>query len=54
MIKDICAICEKPFPVNEPRFLHFIGHVQKGEAVATFNKRGDWFFHKKDEKEKRV
>ncbi len=45
-MKDICAICEKPFPVKIPRFLHFIGHVQKGEAIGRFDKKGNWWFEK--------
>jgi hypothetical protein len=45
-MKDLCAICGKPFPVDTTRFLHFIGHIQKGEAVGRFNDKGNWRFEK--------
>lgn len=43
---DTCGICEKPFPVNEHRFLHFIRHIQAGEAIGHFDKKGNWWFEK--------
>jgi hypothetical protein len=46
MKKDTCGICDKPFPVNTTRFLHFIEHVQRGEAVGHIDKHRNWWFDK--------
>lgn len=45
--QDTCGICEKPFPVSELRFTHFIKHVQRGEATIRIGRRGNWWFEKK-------
>ena len=45
-MKDQCPICNKPFPVNQPRFLHFIRHIQAGEAIGRFDRKGTWWFEK--------
>ncbi len=45
-MKDTCGICDKPFPVNIPRFLHCIRHIQAGEATGQFDQYGNWRFEK--------
>ncbi len=47
---DLCGICDKPFPKNLPRFLHFIGHIREGKAIGILDPvRGNWKFTKVQE-----
>ena len=45
-MKDLCGICGKPFEKKSTRLLHFMNHVTLHEAVAYFDKRGNWRFEK--------
>jgi hypothetical protein len=47
--KDLCGICDKPFPMHTTRFLHFMNHVTLHEAVGYFDKRGNWWFERTKE-----